>query len=1067
MRIRRSSGSLAKTSPPRLPGVLLRPRLFGLLDRRRTRPLVWVTGPPGAGKTTLVSSYLVARSLRTLWYQVDQGDSDLATFFYYLRQAARRVATRARPRLPTLTPEYRAGVSTFARQYFRRLYQGLRPPFVLVLDNYQEAPPGSRLHEVVRDAVDELPRGGAIVVVSRSDPPPELARIRAAGTMEIIAWDALRLTAREAAGIMRLRGRPRLPRDQVGRLHDRTQGWAAGLVLLLERAKTESMGPEPIDDLAPQAVFDYLADEVFGKADRVTQQFLLRTAFLPEMTARMAAELTGVRQADRILSELSRRSFFTERRSRAEPVYQFHPLFREFLLARAGERLTTASLAQVRRQAGALMAGVGEVEQAVALLHGAEDWDGVATLVLTQAPGLLAQGRNQTLEEWIRGLPIERVERNAWLQYWLGTAQASFSPARARQCFELAFRLFREDGDETGTFSAWSGVVETTVLEWEDFTVLDHWIGVLETLRNEYPRFPSEEIEARVSYAMVRALMWRQPYHSDISAWAERAFRLSQRADVNARVLAGSALINYCLWVGQQARAATVLEGLRDLAQSRGASPLVITTYRSVEATYHWHTASPELCRHAAAIGLETARTSGVHIVDPQLHAGEAYGALIAADLPEVRARLGDMRVAAEGRGGLHAAHYHFLVAWEALIRGDLPSALEHTKVATAHADKVGVRFAQVWNRIGMAHIQHELGEHREAAGHLAEARRLGADLRSLMLDYMFLLAEAHFAFREGNNAEGLSALRSAMTLGRRQGFLMTRWWRPSMMAGLCARALEARIEVEYAEAIVRHHRLAPDAPSLALESWPWPVQVYALGAFRLLKNGRPVRFSGKVQQRPIEMLKVLIAFGPRGVVEEQLADVLWPDGESDAAHQAVATTLHRLRALIGPESIVLRGGLLTLDRHRCWVDAWAFMRLLEDAEALQRKGHSEEAQATTERALSLYREPLLAADSGEAWLISPRERYRRLFLRHVGALGRRLEASGEWSQAVDWYARGLEVDDLAEQFYQRLMACYHHLGRRAEGLAAYQRCRTALASGLRVTPSADTEALHRALRAP
>ena len=396
--------SLAKTSRPRLPTVLLRRRLFSLLDRRRTRPLVWLTGPPGAGKTTLISSYLDLRHLRALWYQVDKGDGDLATFFYYLGEAAKRAVPRARSRLPMLTPEYRAGVSTFARRYFQDLYRHLRAPFVLVLDNYQEAPRGSHLHEVVRVGVEGLPRGGAIVVVSRSDPPPELARLLANGTMEVIGWDALRLTAEEAAGIVRLRGQQRLPRDQVHRLHDRTQGWAAGLVLLLERAKASGLAPESIDhDSAPQAVFDYLAHEVLEKTDRTTQQLLLRTAFLPGMTARMAAELTGVRRADRILSDLSRRSFFTERRSRAEPVYQFHPLFREFLLARAVGRLTAANLAQARRQAGAVLAGAGEVEQAVALLHEAGDWAGVATLVRSQAPALLTQGRNQTVEGWISG----------------------------------------------------------------------------------------------------------------------------------------------------------------------------------------------------------------------------------------------------------------------------------------------------------------------------------------------------------------------------------------------------------------------------------------------------------------------------------------------------------------------------------------------------------------------------------------------------------------------------------------------------------------------------------------
>src|SRR5881392_1428524 len=71
-------------TPPRLSGVCERVRLFRVLDRAQRRPVTWVCGPPGAGKTTLIASYVAARRLRTLWYQVDPIDADVATFFYYL-----------------------------------------------------------------------------------------------------------------------------------------------------------------------------------------------------------------------------------------------------------------------------------------------------------------------------------------------------------------------------------------------------------------------------------------------------------------------------------------------------------------------------------------------------------------------------------------------------------------------------------------------------------------------------------------------------------------------------------------------------------------------------------------------------------------------------------------------------------------------------------------------------------------------------------------------------------------------------------------------------------------------
>ena len=72
---------MSKVSPPVLTGVFPRKRLFGGLDHMRKQTIIRVSGPAGCGKTTLVASYLQARKTSSLWYQIDTGDSDPATFF--------------------------------------------------------------------------------------------------------------------------------------------------------------------------------------------------------------------------------------------------------------------------------------------------------------------------------------------------------------------------------------------------------------------------------------------------------------------------------------------------------------------------------------------------------------------------------------------------------------------------------------------------------------------------------------------------------------------------------------------------------------------------------------------------------------------------------------------------------------------------------------------------------------------------------------------------------------------------------------------------------------------------
>ncbi len=131
---------LPKLSRPRLHDALARERLFASLDSARDRPMIWISGPPGAGKTTLAGSYVEARALAGLWYQVDPGDLDISTFFYFLAEAARRWQTEAPP-LPLLTQEYSADLSGFSRRWFREMYSRLASSTMLVLDNFQDASP--------------------------------------------------------------------------------------------------------------------------------------------------------------------------------------------------------------------------------------------------------------------------------------------------------------------------------------------------------------------------------------------------------------------------------------------------------------------------------------------------------------------------------------------------------------------------------------------------------------------------------------------------------------------------------------------------------------------------------------------------------------------------------------------------------------------------------------------------------------------------------------------------------------------------------------------------------------
>lgn len=91
-------------------------------------------------------------------------------------------------------------------------------------------------------------------------------------------------------------------------------------------------------------------------------------------------------------------------------------------------------------------------------------------------------------------------------------------------------------------------------------------------------------------------------------------------------------------------------------------------------------------------------------------------------------------------------------------------------------------------------------------------------------------------------------------------------------------------------------------------------------------------------------------------------------------------------------------------------------------------------------------------------------ERLRNKFLRNVEKLGQYCQKSGQWEKALDCYLKGLEVDDLAEEFYSGLMTCYHRLGRKTDALAVYNRYKKTLSSLPGIEPSPKTEAIYRTI---
>jgi len=1042
----------AKLARPRLFDAVDRTRLFEVLDARVERPLVWISGPPGSGKTTLVTSYLARERVPTLWYRLDEDDVDAASFFSYLTLATRALSRKRNLALPALTSEYLLDLPTFTRRYFRTLYEALPNGTSLVLDAY-EAVSGSGIDALLSIAVNEAPPGTRLWVTSREAPPQALVHLETKGALLPVSWEALRLSVEEAQAIAAATGgRP----EEAETLRKIADGWAAGFVVLLDHVRRS--GTAALERFAParEVLFPYFVNEMFSRADATLRAMLIKTAVMPGFTAAQAQTLCPEADASVLLERLYRRHYFLDRSTGPAPVYRYHALFQEFLIAQGDAALDARARRSLLEQAARLLEAAGRIEDALDAFTQAQAWPQAARLINELAPAVLSQGRNAVLDKAICALPQSVVDASAWLQYWLGSARILFNPSAGRTLLEKAYEQFAAAADHTGCVMTCAGMCESYYLEWSDLHPFYDWANRLDEYMQLQGPFPSLAMEIRVVCALSLDLFVVYRADGRLERWNARAVALAlQLEDPSAQLVVASSVCFPLIARGDWNTVRQLVAAIGD-REIESVVPISKILWQLCLCWIGQQHGADEDARRASERAAAIAERYGVRVLEMLIAGHAAFAALNARDLPRISASVERMRRLLDPARRLDVANFEHMMSLVLVVQAEPQRAEGYARAAMEKTSACGTPFLLAQCRIGLASALIESGKYDEAIDVADAIIDFGKGAGFKTLYHAGLLLKAGALHGSNRTAEGLPVLQSALTMGRENGFGTMFPTAPEpFLQRMFDLALVHDIERNYVRELVRKLHVA--APKHASEHWPWPVRILALGRFEIEVDGASIEYRRKVPKRPLALLKFVLSRRGEARVEQAI-DALWPDEEGDAASNALDAALHRLRRLLGGRpALELQDGHLRLNRNLVWVDAFAF----DAADTAER-----EPAGAFERSLRLYRGHFLGGDLEEPWSVSMRERLRSRYIRAVVSHGQALQTDGKQEAAAAHYERALDLDDLIEAFHQGIMQCRLALKQRSEGLAAYERLRRTLEAELKLAPSAVSEQMREQLRA-
>lgn len=363
-----------------------------------------ISGPAGSGKTSLLRAWAdgPGQAHRLAVVQVRRDQQNAQQFWLAVLRAVRQAfGTLGEDEQLAATPDFNQGAIA---DRVRAELAGQDDRTFLIIDDLHELTSQEALTQLIW-LLERLPEHVHAILTTRHDLPLRLHKLRLSGELGEIRAADLRFTELETREFLAAAGIA-LSEDGAATLHQRTEGWAAGLRLA---AISLASSPDPdrfVEDFSgsSRTVAEYLLAEMLDCQPAEVQQLLLRTSLLDRVNGELADLMTGHPGSEAILLALEDANAFVVSLDPARTWFRYHHLFADLLRLELRRRLS-GQLPALHRLAARWFTEHGEIIDAIRHTQSAGDWSDAARLLADHSFGLTLDGQAQTIQALLRAFP--------------------------------------------------------------------------------------------------------------------------------------------------------------------------------------------------------------------------------------------------------------------------------------------------------------------------------------------------------------------------------------------------------------------------------------------------------------------------------------------------------------------------------------------------------------------------------------------------------------------------------------------------------------------------------------